>query len=889
MLLLSGPPASGKTSYCLDRIRQSIRSGTTDCRLLTPTTTMAEHLRNELAREGLVFSPKIISTFGKFIAEYIQDLTPVSRPALELLVREELGRLSLPRYESVRDFPGFRAALVRAAEEYAGAGGGSAHLHATDPEFAAVFEAVEARLAKRGQYFRADRLRKAAERIRTGPKLGTVCVTGFFGFTPAEVEVLRALAESCDLIVALADTPSARPALKALRAFGAREEQLPEPLNTVPRTLFTAPSVEGEATEIARRIVAEHKAGLAFRDIGIIVRSEQPFVPALRTALERFGIPFRSYFAAPLHSDATVRFLSGLVDAALSGWDHERSLPVLRMHGSPLETGGDEFEYKVLGRIPAVGLNGLREAAPEATQWWFEKLAAITSWAVDSVLPAVWARRFSGLTALFARPEVRDGVSQEQMLAWRRQSAALEHFSAAVFETAEVLGESGPIPCQVFREALDAALGSAELRIVDRRRDVVHIVDAVEARQWRLKAMFLCGLLEDLFPKHHTEDPILPDSVRRELQKLGVAMRTSAERQEEERVLFDLALTRATTRVCLSYPMLNAKGEPNLPSLLLEGAKPYTVESTVLVKPGASRRRAPEPFSIIQSEPLRQRLAGLHATMSPTRIDKFLTCPWSFFAQRTLRLAEAPERPWDRLNNLVQGTVAHAVLELVCRDGVAVNEAFDRIFEQTCDTAEVPDGYRTEAIRLELLHGIRLLVADARLKYRGVASRFEEPFSCELPGGLKIRGQIDRIEVDHRGNAIVFDYKYKRRHRIDNTVRENRQGRRVQTGLYLTGARHLGLRPAGMVYIGFKREASFGGWVLSGLWPELQAACSQSELDEVVETAREKSLQAWSDILSGRIAPAPFEPRDCEYCSYTTVCRIEAVPEPAVEVVNAAQ
>lgn len=889
MLLLTGPPASGKTSFCLQRIRECIRAGRSDCRLLTPTTTMAEHLRNELAREGFVFSPKIVSTFGKFLADYVRDLPAVGRPALELLVAEELEQQPLPRYTEVRDFPGFRSALVRAVEEFAGAGGSKPDADITGAEFATIFEATQKRVQERGEFFRAQRLRQAASRIASGPRFGTICITGFFAFTSTELEVIRSLAGVSDLIVALADTPAARPALKVLRTFATEEQRLPDAPPAATRTLFTAPTVETEATEIARRILAERERGLAFRDIGIIVRSEQPFVPALRTALERFGIPNRSYFAASLRSDPTVRFLTGLVDAALTGWDHETSLRVLRMHGSPLEHQGDSFEYKVLTAIPGKGLAGLREAAPESAHPWFDSLDALSKWPHIIATPQMWAERFRHLPSLFCRSDIRDGVSPDQILIWRRQSAALQHFAAAATETANALGDTAPVSCEEFRDALDAALSSAELRIVDRRHDVVHIIDAVEARQWRLKVMFVCGLLEDLFPKHHTEDPILPDDARRNLQKLGIAVRTSVERQEEEQFLFDLAITRATQRLYLSYPLLNAKGEPNLPSFLLSRAEPYTAEEIVPVKPKPARLRAPEPFPIIQSDTWRERLAALSEKLSPSRIERFITCPYSYFAMRTLKLNEPPSDPWERLHAGEQGDIAHKVLEVVCRDGVPAEEAFNRVFKEKCDKVRIPDGYRTESIRLELLHGIRQLVSDARMNFRGVDRRFEAPFDCQLPGGPKIHGQIDRIEVDSRGNAVILDYKYKRDYKIQATVRENKAGRKVQTGLYLIGAKSLGFRPAGMVYLGFRRGASSAGWVLNGLWPELQSACAPSELEEVIAIATEASLEAWSQIRQGTIKPEPYELRDCEYCSYSAMCRIEALEEPAVEVMNAAE
>ena len=55
MRLLTGPAGSGKTTFVLDRFREALRARETSVRLLVPTATMAQHLRNRIAREGFVF------------------------------------------------------------------------------------------------------------------------------------------------------------------------------------------------------------------------------------------------------------------------------------------------------------------------------------------------------------------------------------------------------------------------------------------------------------------------------------------------------------------------------------------------------------------------------------------------------------------------------------------------------------------------------------------------------------------------------------------------------------------------------------------------------------------------------------------------------------------
>ena len=55
-------------------------------------------------------------------------------------------------------------------------------------------------------------------------------------------------------------------------------------------------------------------------------------------------------------------------------------------------------------------------------------------------------------------------------------------------------------------------------------------------------------------------------------------------------------------------------------------------------------------------------------------------------------------------------------------------EVFDEVFTEYCAEAYVPEGYRTEAVRLELLYNLEMMEADERLS-RGAISHYEEPFT----------------------------------------------------------------------------------------------------------------------------------------------------------------
>jgi ATP-dependent helicase/DNAse subunit B len=877
MILLIGPPASGKTSLCVDRLRQALRDREPDSALLVPTTTLAEHLRNQLAREGFVFSPRAVSTFGKYVRDIVPDIRTADSATLEIVCEDLLERTQLAQYANVRNFPGFRSALVRTIEEFAGAAGTVAQLEAAgaDPDFICLYDAVVSEIRNRGLVLRPERLRVAAERIRRGARRGTVLVAGFFAFTAPEIDILRALADRSNLTVSLPDSPGAGPAITALRGFASEIRTLASPATQPTRSLRVAVSLDIEAENIARRILERHAEGYSFREMGVIVRSEQPCVPALRTAFERFGIPARYYFAPALRSDPAVRYLCGLMEACLSGWGLERTLHALRMHGSPFEsTTGDAFEYAVLEQLPDSGLDALRELAPDWSHWFLDELVKLTPWQGAESPAAVWCERLSQLTGLF-RADVRlDSLTHDRVLQHRQRAIALEQFHSCLRQAALAIGENSIVTLHRFWSAVKIILGTATVRVVDRRRDVVHVIDAVEARQWRVRVAFVCGLLDGEFPRHLPEDPILPDGVRKRLQLEGVALRTTQDRQVEESFLFGLVLSRATEAAELSYARLNAKGEPNLPSFLLQKAGPLVATSAERVRPRPVRQRAPEPSPGIYTDELRSVLARKCAVLSASRIEQFLHCPFGLFASSTLKLAEPPCKPWDRLDLLAQGTIAHLAAEHHFRDGIAIQEAFEMAFAQVCADKRVPDGYRTEAVRLELQHNMELLARRNNLP-AWLHSEFERTFEIPIADGLSLRGKIDRLEVDSAGRALIVDYKYQKPERLKETVARHEDGKAVQGGVYLVAAEALGYQPVGMVFAAFKETYDVRGWVQRPYAPELKNESTESEIRQRMISAREIAATVAQSIRDGRIAPEPEDGNCCWRCSYLKICRVD--------------
>ncbi len=876
MVLLTGPAGSGKTFRILEELRQALRRRDPGVRLLTPTATMAQHLQNQLAREGYVFRPGLIQTLSRFIDPFAADLPLVSEPLLYLIVEEAAAQVDRPEFARVVRLHGFCAALARTIEEFSSAGCDAESLAARMPglaappplgdAFVAVYREVQRKLARRGLATRSQRLAHAAAQIAEAglPGIHTIWLDGFYALPDPELAVIRAICRHAQVTLTLPSTAITEPTRAHLLAIGFVAE--PCAFSPPPRVeLCPTPSIEREADEIARRILEQAAAGRPFREMGVIVRTPDVYEPVLRATLDRFGIPARFYFDADLSRHALVRYLTGLVDAMLGGWDHAETLAAIRLVPG---LACDEFDFAVRETIPGRGLAALLSLAapgPPAVSHWLRSVESLEGWRTLAALPADWAARLRHLHEL-CKPPLPEPGSHELAVLARGHAAALELFDGALDQAAEALGDR-PVPLEAFWRTVKTVLRLTPLRVEDGRRNVVHVLGAHEARQWRLPVVFVCGLVEKQFPKFHTQDPFFPENARAQLKQAGVRLRTAADFEAEERFLFDSAVARATQSLTLTYPQCDARGQQNLPSLYLEdlAAEPAAWKS-VLPQPVVEGGE-PRPPAQISSPDLLEALAARHRAFRPTGLEAYLQCAFLFFGRHTLHLRGAPQRPEKRLDFLTQGSIVHAVLAACVQNPRPLEQVFDEIFTRLAEKRHIPPGYRTEACRERMITDVRALAEDPDWNPARSEIRTEQDFHYLLGADLEISGRIDRIDVAPDGSAFVIDYKYSG---AQNTRNLEENENLLQPQLYLLALqRFFQLRPEGMSYWGFKRGVVRTPW-------------ARFEPSQSIETA----LRIVGEIRAGRVQPHPADPAKCRFCDFRDVCRFAAAAPALAEGVS---
>ncbi len=865
MTILTGGFASGKSTLLRESFLSS--SGSAPIRLLVPTTTLAEHLRHRVTGASGHAGPAPVTTLAAVVAELTPEFGHPPASTIDHLLHSALTELDPPAFRGVRHYPGFRQRLSRIVDEFAGGGVSASTLQialtkmpfATGRQraLAGIYALLERDLHARGFLLPGERIRLAASRVRNIPAATRFFVDGFFSMSAPETELLAAIAARHPLTLTVpTDWPEASETLSRLDHIeGNRIACSNIPTGRIRK--FFGSGREQEVAEIARLIAQRLGDGEPAESIGIIIRQEEPYAALLRTVLSRYGISARFYFPERLDRQSTIRYFSAIVRALLSGWDHGALLELL---ASPASGGGtnetDRLDFDIREKMPGRGLDTLGEFG--------KRLNTLSEWPALHREPADWAAALAGLGEwAFANETIAPG-SPESAVLWRRRASAIRAWTSALGEAAALL-PAHSVTLAEFWPTIERVVQLTPLRVPDARANCVSVVDAFEARQWRFKTTFVCGLLEGEFPARPAADSIFDDATRIELRSHGIHLRTSSDLDQIEHSLLEVAVTRASHETFLSWPAFDANGEEALPAFALGH---YAGEPTAAPE---SRLSPPTPFRMPQTLSFADadQIADLLPSPKkwrPSEIDCFRQCPFQYLGRYTIALKPAPVEPSERFDVRQQGSLVHSVIRRLAE---APQKGLDAIFEEEFRSLErklnIPPSHEVLWHRLAMLRTLRAFLTSPteRANWQHHA---EWTFEFDLIAGLTIRGRIDRFDASADARAFAIDFKYSKLERVKKL-------NSVQGGLYLLALQDAGYRPEGFSYVALRDE----GEVIT------------LEPKSLMEQAREDTIESVESIRQGLIAAQPADPDGCRYCDFLATCRIRERSGAAADAAGAAE
>jgi putative RecB family exonuclease len=249
----------------------------------------------------------------------------------------------------------------------------------------------------------------------------------------------------------------------------------------------------------------------------------------------------------------------------------------------------------------------------------------------------------------------------------------------------------------------------------------------------------------------------------------------------------------------------------------------------------------------------------LPATLTPSKIAKFVSCPLAFRYSYLEHLPE-PATPAQ-----VRGTLVHRTLQLLFSDGAPSGRTKERALE-ALDAAwdELAGHQEVEDLALDE-QGEAAFVREAA----GLVGRYfaledptaVHPVGLELDlrtrvGEVDLRGIIDRLDRLPDGELVVIDYKTGRAPRAD-------QSRSRLGGVHFYAflcEQVLGRRP---------REVRL-------VYLKDQVVIVESPTDQSMRGLRQRALAVWQAIeracRTGDFRPSPSAL--CRYCAYQARCPV---------------
>jgi ATP-dependent helicase/DNAse subunit B len=682
-------------------------------------------------------------------------------------------------------------------------------------------------------------------------------------------------------------------------------------------TLLEAGGERAEAELVAEQVLELRRAGVPASEIAVIYRSRAQAAPLLGHVFAQYGIPLLTGHAPLLAHTPLGRGLLGAARCALLPAHEARAADLLAY----LRTPGLLDTPEIADGLDAdVRREGLRTAAQARDRlgWELPELDELAE-AGDPARPLCrLARR------LFAAPH--RGTASLLSDAEALDARVLRALVVAVDELAQI--DLTPAGAELVRLLERLTVPAPETDRTHAATDAVLLAEPLEVRARRFRAVFVCGLQEGEFPRPAAPEPFLSDERRFELASAGgPRLRPREDALAAERYLFYAAVSRATERVFLAYRSSDEEGNLALASPFIADVAELLVEDW----PTRRRRRlladvvwdleraptereraraaADRGVAASGEPPARPRVLGESALgrmrhteiLSAGALEAYADCPVRWLIERELQ----PEQLTPEPEAVTRGSLMHDVLERLLGelDGPVTPDTLARaqaILERLLAELAGDGGTALALGSLEVVRAgaLRAIEADLRRyleheartagpwRPRGLELRFGfEGEQASLPAlelgegaeRVRVRGVVDRVDVDGAGHAVVRDYKSGARRPAWSAARWS-EDRQLQVALYMLVVRELtDAEPVAGFYQPLRGEdlrargvfvtgTPVGGGVVA------TDARGAEELDEMLADAARRAVALAVSLRAGDLEPCP---QNCsrDGCRYPAICR----------------
>ncbi|MGP1386762.1 MAG: PD-(D/E)XK nuclease family protein [Thainema sp.] len=522
------------------------------------------------------------------------------------------------------------------------------------------------------------------------------------------------------------------------------------------------------------------------REIGIIARDEAAYGEKLLDIAWEYDVPLRVLYDIPLSASRLGGWLLLLLDVIEQRFPFE---PTAMLLSHPLcSNPSAEFWSNVRSQRPS-SFPSWNQVSQESLGIDLSELKTLPSRASRDR----WVQRFQNLLKLF---DLRKRCTR-----WPRESLAFNKLDKALIALTKMEPES--LSRTEFFQELRELMAMLQVSVHPRNGGVeLHKPSSVIGARYRY--LFVIGMAEGMLPAPVQNDCVLDFFERKQLQIVDVSLPSASALARQEALAFYHLLQTVTEQIVFSYAKLNGK-EEQLPSPYLDRLGLKITSPPMPIASLEERRQALLLSELAMTNTMidgtddhdpvlayarhawqieQQResdvapneydgVTGISLgtaednwgdrTFSVSQLTKLGLCPFSWFADKVLKLGELDETE-DELSPSLQGSLYHKTLEILFknansdRDQISSSEALRAAFLEAEQQLQAPDFPAWDVQRDEHLKQLQLTIQQASFYPEdATAIAFEQKFNGNWQG-FRITGQIDRIDQTDDG-LVLIDYK----------------------------------------------------------------------------------------------------------------------------------
>ncbi len=350
--------------------------------------------------------------------------------------------------------------------------------------------------------------------------------------------------------------------------------------------LFTAPTMQKETMECARRILSlVREKGYRFRDIAVVASDLSDYGPLLQQAFLSFDIPSFLDVKRSVGTHPLARYALLSLRLLLNNFASRDVLSLIKTGLSSLtHQQADEFEELILtSGIRYLSLDNMKNYAQG-----YPKLVEYrhTLCAHDELLVSLKAEKEASAQAqLLLSFLEKDGLLERlnerlQLLEDEGDTDAAMELRQVFSVLCSLLSQMGTVmgssmlTLRAFYDQLNAGLFTQEVGVLPQVRDAVQVGTVGRSRSGNIRALFVLGFNEGKIPRTVSDSGLLMQEDEQLFAHSSLFLGNSLhERLTEEKMALYALLSKPSERLVLSYPQSDIQGSQLLPSSLVHSLR----------------------------------------------------------------------------------------------------------------------------------------------------------------------------------------------------------------------------------------------------------------------------------------------------------------------------